>query len=171
MQCPLLPLGSAGPHHKEPVCSAKTSNQPGDAEPVIAAHRQGAAVLCCPPTTAHSDSYPLPLLSLLFKVGDALTLCRAHWHVWMLLQGRLGALARPLTSWGQTPVSSFCISFPDLEPADVLSMVRVKYLIQQAPSGGPLRVYPSGQTSIQPGAPTPRHRALGPCQLPGCCRL
>lgn len=45
MQCPLSPVGGADPHHKEPVCSAKTSNQRGDGEPVIAAHRQGAAVL------------------------------------------------------------------------------------------------------------------------------
>lgn len=62
---------------------------------------------------------PCPHLSLMFKVGDALTPRAAHWHVWML-QGSLGALARPLTSRGQTPVSSFCISFPNLEPAGLV---------------------------------------------------
>lgn len=41
-------------------------------------------------------------------------------HVWMLLQGSLGGLARPLSGRGQTPVSSLYIFLPDLEAAGLV---------------------------------------------------
>ena len=91
MQCPRLPAGGAGPGHKEPICSAKPPNQAGDAEPIIAAHRQGAAVLSTPP---HSQRFLIPFptfpLCLRWETPEPLALptgtsggfFRVVWETW-----------------------------------------------------------------------------------------